>query len=200
MTEGPVLWYLNRSTGVVALVLLTITTVLGVLALGGRPARRVPRFVTQAVHRNIALLAVLLVVVHVVSAVVDEFVELRWWHALVPFTSTYERVWVGIGAVALDLLVMVTVSSLLRSRMHHRGWRALHLTAYALWATSILHGIGMGTDLSDGLWWLTLGCAALVPMALAWRLARAALDRFHPPPPDPLKSDDAMTMPLRRIP
>ena len=199
MTEGPVLWYLNRSAGVVALVLLTITTLRGVLALGGRPGGRLPRFVTQAVHRNIALLGVLLVVVHVVSAVVDEFVEIRWWHALVPFTSTYERMWVGIGAVALDLLILVTVSSLLRSRMHHRGWRALHLTAYALWATTILHGIGMGTDLTDGLWWLTLVCAALVPMALAWRLTVAAVRRLRPRPPDP-QTDDAMTMPFRRIP
>ena len=103
-------------------------------------AARVPRFVTQAVHRNLALLGVLFLVVHVLAAVVDEFVEIRWWHALVPFTSPYQRVWVGLGAVAVDLLVLVTVSSLLRSRMHHRGWRALHLTAYALWATSILHG------------------------------------------------------------
>ena len=199
MTEGPVLWYLNRSTGVVALVLLTVATVLGVLAVGGRPGGRVPRFVTQAVHRNLALLGVLFLVVHVIAAVVDEFVEIRWWHALVPFTSSYQRVWVGLGAVGLDLLVLVTVSSLLRTRMHHRGWRALHLTAYLLWAASIAHAVGMGTDLSDGLWLLTLACGTVVPMAVAWRLTRAAADRLYPQEADPYRTDDAMTMPIRRI-
>jgi hypothetical protein len=199
MTEGPVLWYLNRSTGVVALVLLTVTTVLGVLALGGRPAQRVPRFVTQTVHRNVAMLAVALVLAHVVSAVVDSFVDIRWWHALVPFTASYQPVWTGLGAVALDLLVVVTVSSLLRSRMRQRGWWALHLTAYALWATSIVHGIGMGTDLDDGMWLLTVSCTALVPMAVAWRLTRAAVDRVYPQEPAD-ETDNAMTMPIRRIP
>ena len=198
MTEGPVLWYLNRSTGVVALVLLTLTTVLGVLALGGRPAQRLPRFVTQAVHRNLALLGVVLVVVHVVSAVVDEFVEIRWYDAVVPFTSSYEPVWLGVGALALDLLVVITVSSLLRSRMRHRGWRALHLTAYALWAASTVHGIGMGTDLGGGLWLLTLACTALVPMAVAWRLSLAAADRLFPHEPVH-QTDVASTMPIRRI-
>jgi methionine sulfoxide reductase heme-binding subunit len=200
MIEGPFLWYLNRGSGVVALVLLTAATVLGVLALGGRPGGWVPRFVTQAVHRNVALLAVLLLTVHVVAAVVDEFVEIRWWHAVVPFTSTYQRVWMGLGAVALDLMVLVTVSSLLRRRMHYRGWRALHLSAYALWAASIAHGIGMGTDLGDGLWLLTLVCGAVVPAAVTWRLTRAAADRLYPPEPAAHPSDDAMTMPIRRIP
>jgi len=196
--EG-LLWYLNRSTGVAALVLLSITTVLGVLALGRRPGRRVPGFVTQAVHRNLALLAVVTVVVHVVTAVADEFVDIRWWHAVVPFTGTYERLWLGVGALALDLLLLVTLSSLLRTRLRHRTWRAVHQSAYLLWLTSILHGIGMGSDMRAGLWTVTVVCAAAVPTALAWRLAGLALG----PPRAPGaadQTDDAMTMPIRRIP
>ncbi len=134
-----------------------------------------------------------------IAAVVDEFVEIRWWHAWCRSTSSYQRVWVGLGAVGLDLLVLVTVSSLLRTRMHHRGWRALHLTAYLLWAASIAHAVGMGTDLSDGLWLLTLACGTVVPMAVAWRLTRAAADRLYPQEADPYRADDAMTMPIRRI-
>ena len=195
--EG-LLWGLNRGTGVVALVLLSVTTVLGVLALGGRPGRRLPRFVTQAVHRNLALLGVVTVVVHVVTAVADEFVDIRWWQAVVPFTGAHERLWLGVGALALDLLLVVTVSSLLRTRLRPRVWRGLHASAYLLWLTSILHGIGMGSDLRDRLWVVTVGCAATVCTAGAWRLARLALDRQRPAKPDDL-TDDAMTMPIRRI-
>ena len=198
MNGEPVLWYLNRGSGVVALVLLTAATVLGVLALDGRPGTRVPRFVVQAVHRNVALLAVLTVAAHVATAVLDEFVDIRWWHAVVPFTGTYERLWLGLGAVAVDLLVVVTLSSLLRDRLRRRTWYALHQSVYLLWFTSILHGAGIGTDLAGPQWPVTVGCAGAVAAAITWRLARAALRRSTgASDPD---TDAAMTMPLRRIP
>lgn len=196
MTEGPLLWYLNRSSGVVALVLLTLTTVLGVLALGGRPGSRVPRFVVQSVHRNVALIAVVTVVVHVVTAVVDEFVDIRWWHAVVPFTGGYERIWLGLGATALDLLLVVTVSSLLRHRLRRRTWYSLHQAVYLLWLASVLHGAGMGTDLGNRWWPVTVGCVGAVTAAVAWRLTLAVLQRRAP---DPASVDPAMTMPIRRI-
>ena len=197
MTEGPLLWYLNRSSGVVALVLLTVATVLGVLALGGRPGSRVPRFVVQSVHRNVALIAVVTVVVHVVTAVVDEFVDIRWWQAVVPFTGGYERIWLGLGATALDLLLVVTVSSLLRHRLRRRTWYSLHQAVYLLWLASVLHGAGMGTDLGNVWWPVTVGCVAAVTAAGAWRLTLAVLHRRAP---DPAPVDPAMTMPIRRLP
>jgi len=196
MTEGPLLWYLNRSSGVVALVLLTVATVLGVLALGGRPGSRVPRFVVQSVHRNVALIAVVTVVVHVVTAVVDEFVDIRWWQAVVPFTGGYERIWLGLGATALDLLLVVTVSSLLRHRLRRRTWYSLHQAVYPLWLASVLHGAGMGTDLGNQWWPVTVGCVAAVTAAVAWRLALAVLHRRSP---DPAPVDPTMTMPIRRL-
>jgi methionine sulfoxide reductase heme-binding subunit len=196
MTEGPLLWYLNRSSGVVGLVLLTLATVLGVLALGGRPGSRVPRFVVQSVHRNVALIAVVTVVAHVVTAVVDEFVDIRWWHAVVPFTGGYQRIWLGLGATALDLLLVVTVSSLLRHRLRRRTWYSLHQAVYLLWLASVLHGAGMGTDLGNRWWPVTVGCVAAVTAAVAWRLTLAVLQRRAP---DPASVDPAMTMPIRRI-
>jgi methionine sulfoxide reductase heme-binding subunit len=196
MTEGPLLWYLNRSSGVVGLVLLTLATVLGVLALGGRPGSRVPRFVVQSVHRNVALIAVVTVVAHVVTAVVDEFVDIRWWHAVVPFTGGYQPIWLGLGATALDLLLVVTVSSLLRHRLRRRTWYSLHQAVYLLWLASVLHGAGMGTDLGNRWWPVTVGCVAAVTAAVAWRLTLAVLQRRAP---DPASVDPAMTMPIRRI-
>ena len=198
MTDGPLLWYLNRGSGVVALVLLTATTVLGVLALDGRPGTRVPRFVVQAVHRNVALLAVLTLAAHVATAVLDEFVDIRWWQAALPFTAGYERVWLGLGALGLDLVVVVVVTSLLRDRLSRRTWYALHQSTYLLWLSSILHGAGMGTDLAGPQWPVTVACAGAVAAAATWRLVRAALRR-RTGPSEPA-TDPAMTMPLRRIP
>jgi methionine sulfoxide reductase heme-binding subunit len=175
--DGPLLWYLNRSTGVVTIVLLTLTTVLGVLAIGGRPAGRVPRFVTQAFHRNVALLSLLLLVVHLVTAVLDTFVEIRWYEVFIPFVGSYEPLWVGFGAIATDLMIIAIVTSLLRTRMKHNLWRGLHVTTYALWALAIGHGIGVGTDMTESMWVLTVVCAIAVPLAAALRLGRLLIDR-----------------------
>jgi methionine sulfoxide reductase heme-binding subunit len=175
--EGEALWFLNRSTGVVSIVLLTISTVLGVLAIGGRPAGRVPRFVTQAFHRNVALLSVLLLVAHLITVVLDEFVEIRWYEVFIPFVGSYEPLWVGFGALATDLMIVVVITSLFRTRMNHNLWRGLHVTTYGLWALAIGHGIGVGTDMTESMWVLTVVCAIAVPLAAALRLGRLVIDR-----------------------
>jgi predicted ferric reductase len=176
MTEGPLLWYLNRATGLTLLVLLTVSTVLGVLAMGGRPGRGVPRFVTQHVHRNLALLSVVALVVHVASAVLDTFVDIRWWQAIVPFGATYEPLWLGLGALSLDLIAVVVVTSLLRSRLTHRRWRAVHLFSWVAWVAAVIHTVGIGTDLEEGTLWAvvpTVACVLAVVAALGLRLGHA---------------------------
>lgn len=182
MIEGPLLWYLNRGTGFVLLGLFTLTTVLGVLATGGRAGRGLlPRFVTQGLHRNLALLSVVMLGTHVTTAVADGYVDIRWWQALAPYVgSTYLPVWLGLGTLALDLTLVVTVTSLLRTRMRHRSWRAVHVLAYAGWAASVAHTLGIGTDIRDGAPWAQLtvaGCVAAVAAAVALRLGRLAADR-----------------------
>ena len=188
MIDGPLLWYLNRGTGFVILGLFTATTVLGILATGGRAGRGLlPRFVTQGLHRNLALLSVVLLATHVATAVVDGYVDIRWWQAFVPYVgSTYLPVWLGLGALALDLVVVVTVTSLVRARMQHRSWRAVHVLAYAGWAAAVVHGLGIGTDVREGAAWARLSvaaCVALVGAAAALRLARLAVEQPNAPTP-----------------
>ena len=169
---SPLLWHLNRGTGVVLLVLLTATTVIGVLATGRGFHTLWPRFVTQGLHRALAGLTVALLLVHAALAVVDEYVDIRWWHVLVPFTGSVDPTWLGLGTLALDLMALVVVTSLLRTRLPHRWWFATHLLTYAAWAVSVAHGLGMGTDAATG--WLrtiTIGCVAAVVLAAMVRVA-----------------------------
>lgn len=178
--EGPLLWYLNRATGITLLVLLTVSVVLGVLAMGGRPGRGMPRFVTQDLHRNLALLSVVALVVHVVSAVLDSFVDIRWWQAVVPFGATYEPLWLGLGAVSLDLVAVVVVTSLLRTRLTHRRWRGVHLLSWLAWALAVAHTIGIGTDIEQRAAWAvvpTVACVLAVVGALGLRLGRSLRSR-----------------------
>ena len=122
--------------------LLTASVVLGVLSTGGRPGRGLPAFVTQHLHRNVALLSVVALVVHVLTAVGDTFVDIRWWQALQPFGASYEPLWLGLGALSLDLIAVVVVTSALRTRLSHRAWRSVHYASWAAWVCALAHTLG----------------------------------------------------------
>jgi Ferric reductase like transmembrane component len=166
------LWYATRATGLAALVLLTANVVLGVLTSVrfARPAW--PRFVTVALHRNVSLLAVTFTGLHVVTTVTDPYASISVVSAVVPFTSPYRRIWLGLGAVAFDLLLAVLITSLLRVRVGLRAWRLVHWAGYLCWPVALIHGLGTGTD-GAARWVLavTAACALAVASAGAWRLA-----------------------------
>jgi methionine sulfoxide reductase heme-binding subunit len=170
------LWYLIRATGATALVLLTLTLLMGIVNVRRWAPRRVPRFLLDDAHRTVSLLVVVLLAIHVVTAVVDGYVSIALADVVLPFAGSYRPLWVGLGALALDLLVALIVTSLLRARLGLRAWRAVHWLAYACWPLALAHGIGMGTDVAAGwMLWLALGCAAAVSAALILRVA-------HPEP------------------
>jgi predicted ferric reductase len=168
-------WYASRATGIVALLLLTAVLVLGtgVSRQGRLPG--LPRFAVTDIHRNLSLLSVAFIAVHVLTTVLDSYVHIPLISAVVPFASGYERLWLGLGAVSLDIMAAMIVTSLLRGRMNRVVWRAVHLLAYASWPVAFAHSIGSSKDLQQG-WMLGLaiGCALIVAAAVAWRLAHAA--------------------------
>lgn len=170
MTEA--LWYLGRGTGVVSLVLLSVVVALGVGARSGRPAFGLPRFAVNLLHRNAALLAVVLLIGHVVSLYFDPYAQLRLLDLVVPFAGQYRPFWLGLGTLAVDLLIAVVATSLLRRRLGARAWRVVHRLAYLCWPVALLHGVQTGTDgRSWWLWTVAAGSTALVLAAVAWRLS-----------------------------
>jgi methionine sulfoxide reductase heme-binding subunit len=169
------LWYATRASGLMAMVLLTATMVLGITTTTRARARRWPGFAQQELHRRISMIAVVFLGIHVLTSVLDTYVSISWAAVLVPFTSAYGRLWVGVGAVALDLMLAVFVSSLLRARMRPGTWRAMHWLAYLSWPVALAHTFGMGTDAGET-WVIALGagCVLTVAVALAWRIRQAA--------------------------
>jgi predicted ferric reductase len=176
-TSGTALWYASRSTGVIALVLLTAVLVLGILVAHKRSLPGLPRFGTAGLHRNLSLLAVLFVAVHVITAIADPYVTIGIAAAVIPFTSPYETFWLGLGAASLDLMAALIVTSLLRARIGRRTWRAVHWLSYAAWPVALAHSFGSSTDMQHGwLMWLGIACAVAVAAAAIWRVV-AALNR-----------------------
>jgi sulfoxide reductase heme-binding subunit YedZ len=175
------LWYTTRGAGAVSLLMLTGVVVLGVLSTMRFQTTAWPRFLTPALHRNIALLTIVFLAVHIVTAVVDPFTHLGWLTAVVPFSSYYRTFWLGLGTVALELLAAIVVTSLLRGMVGHRAWRAIHWLAYASWPVAVLHGLGTGTDAwSAWLLIITIVCVASVAVAVGYRLLVGSLDPLAP--------------------
>ena len=169
-------WYLTRATGVVSLLLLTAIIVLGVLGpMRVSAGPRWPRFAIDSVHRDLSLLAIAFIVIHVITSVLDGFAPIGLIDAVIPFHSAYRPLWLGLGAVAFDLILALVITSLVRRRLGHRTWRLVHWLAYASWPVAVLHGLGTGSD-SKQAWALlvTFACVLTVAAAVVARIARAA--------------------------
>ena len=173
--HGPALWYATRATGLVTMLLLTASVLLGILTTGRFAGGSWPRFLTVSLHRNITLLTVVFLALHVGTTVVDQFVSIPLTAAFLPFASDYKEFWLSLGAVALDLLVALVATSLIRNRLGLRTWRWVHWAAYICWPVALAHGLGAGTD--RGTLWvfvLTIACAAVVAGVATWRFVGAA--------------------------
>jgi predicted ferric reductase len=172
---GPsVYWYLTRSTGGVSLLLLTGAVALGVLDHRRWSTPRWPRFVVDSLHRTVSLLAMAFLLLHILTSVLDSFASISLLDAFIPFAGTYRPFWLGLGAVAFDLLIAVTITSLVRQRIGYRGWRAIHWLAYASWPIALVHGFGTGSDVkSTWLLALSIACLGVVLAAVLARVAAA---------------------------
>jgi methionine sulfoxide reductase heme-binding subunit len=172
-------WYLTRSSGSVALVLLTLALVLGVVDVRRWSTERWPRFVVDSLHRNASLLALAFLALHILTAVLDSFAPISLTNAVIPFTGSYRPFWLGLGALSFDLMLAVILTSLLRRRMGHATWRAVHWLAYASWPIALLHGLGTGSDVK-ATWMLALsiGCLVAVIAAIFVRVAAGWPDQL----------------------
>ncbi|MBE8477670.1 ferric reductase-like transmembrane domain-containing protein [Streptomyces justiciae] len=165
------LWYANRATGAVCLILFTIVVVLGIAVRLRTRLPGLPRFGTIRLHRTLSLSATAFLALHITTAIVDTYVTITLTDVLIPFVSDYQPLWLGLGTVAFDLMLAVVITSLLRNRIGHRAWRTTHWLAYASWPFALIHGLGIGTDTgTDWMTWLTIACATTVLAAAATRM------------------------------
>jgi len=152
--------------------LLTAVIVLGIATTTRREGQIWPRFLSARLHRNISLMALVFLELHIATAVLDPFAHLGLRDAVIPFASNYRPLWLGMGVVASELVIALAITSALRSRITYRVWRTIHWVAYACWPLALLHGIGTGSDVRTS-WFTVLDvvCVGAVFGALVgWRL------------------------------
>ena len=182
-TWSAITWDTARAGGLLAYVLLTLAVAAELVLRNRWQTPRWPRMVTNELHGYLSLLALVFIAVHVVAVAVDPFTRFGLAELLVPLASHYRPLWMGLGAVALYLLLAVWVSSKLRARISHRAWRGVHLLAYGVYGAATVHGLGTGSDTRTVWAPLLYGSSLLVVGILAGRrllVAPARSDRPRP--------------------
>lgn len=164
-------WYIARSTGVVAWVLLAMTT-LGGVTFSNRRARAAAK--TLELHRFLGGLAVLFVAAHIAALLADGFVGYGLIEILLPLSSVWRPGPVAWGVIGLYFLIIVESSSLLFRHLPRRRWHRLHNLSYPLFQVATIHFLSAGSDVYR--WvpsWLTMTTgSALIGVAFwGWVLA-----------------------------
>ncbi|WP_328419126.1 hypothetical protein OG470_36120 [Micromonospora sp. NBC_00389] len=158
--------------GVIALVALSLTVMLGLLATDRLVLRISHRVLLQSAHRAFGVLGVAGLAFHVLTKIATG--RAAPTDALVPFVGG-GGLYVGLGTVAALLMVSVIWTGIIRARFAGIGpkwlWRALHSTAYVAWPFAVLHGLNAGRVANSWVVLSYLGCILLVVLALLVRLS-----------------------------
>lgn len=186
MSDSHLLWFTARGAGAVSLCLLSAVVALGLLGAIGGTHPRWPRFLTTGLHRNLALLALVFLAIHIVTAVLDPFTALGFGAALIPWGASYRPFWLALGVISLYLGAAVVVTSLLRRWLSYRLWRFVHWGAYALWPLALIHSLGAGSD-TRFLWMdiVYTACCGVVAVFFLLRLVRRNAGAPEPLPEAP---------------
>jgi len=171
------MWAFGRASGIIAMLLLTVSVLLGIVTRSGRPLPGLPRFSVSVVHRNVSLMSAVFLVLHISTLLLDSYAKLNLTDILVPFLGADKPLWLGLGTVAFDLFLAVAVTGLLHHRIGTRAFRAVHWLAYAMWPFALLHGVFDGTGGTSAWFLLGAGTAlAAVIAAVIWRISAGFME------------------------
>lgn len=139
-------WYLSRGSGFVALSLLWISMALGIM-MTNKMARSWPGVSAAfAIHEFVSLLGIGFTLFHALVLLGDKFINYDLTQILIPFTSSYEPIWVGLGQLGFYVMLFVTLSFYVRKRIGQKFWRVIHYISFINYGIALLHGITSGSD------------------------------------------------------
>lgn len=170
MNDPHIWWYLTRASALIAWVLMTMSVLWGIL-LSTRVMRRVdnPAWL-QDLHRYLGGLTLLMVALHMVTLMLDGWLQFSITETLVPFATDFKPLAVALGIIAFYLLLAVQGTSLVMNKLPRKFWKALHYSSYAALLLVALHAGWTGTDV--GAWWYRVLAIVLIGVATIAVLVR----------------------------
>jgi predicted ferric reductase len=165
-------WYVTRAAGLVAYLLLWLSTAWGLAVSSKIFDPLFHRAFTYDMHQFISLLAIGFTILHIVVLFADQYLPFSLAAVLVPFVAPYRPVWVGIGIIGLYLTLLVSVTFYIRQWIGQKAFRVIHLLSFVGYISVTLHGLMAGTD--SPLWTVQLMYAgsalAIVFLTAYWML------------------------------
>lgn len=149
-------WLASRASGLVALVLVTISVLLG-LTMAGKVMRR-PGLGRKlmAIHEQTALAGIVAIGIHGITLLGDPWLNPGPAGVAVPFQMDYQPLFTGLGIIGGYLAALLGLSFYARKRIGTRLWRKAHRFTIVVYVLGVIHALGAGTDASTAWlrWWL----------------------------------------------
>jgi methionine sulfoxide reductase heme-binding subunit len=169
-------WLVSRASGIVALVLISLSVVIG-LAMAAKVLRRPGlKRAGARLHQHMALTGLAAIGVHGLALLGDNWLKPGWRGITIPFALGYRPGFTGIGIIAGYLAVLLGPSFYLRRRIGARRWRALHRATVLVWLLSAIHALGAGSD-GASLWLRAVVVAPLAPIVYLMVLRMLGAER-----------------------
>ena len=146
LANEKIAWYLSRASGTVGYLLLTASTIWGLLLSTKLIKDLVPAPVTLAMHNYLSWTAIGLSIFHAVVLLFDGYYTYTVANLLIPFTGPYKPGWVGAGTIGLYLMLLTSASFYCRKWIGQKTWRKLHYLTFGAYLLTTLHGWAAGTD------------------------------------------------------
>lgn len=170
MNEPHIWWYITRASALIAWALMTMSVLWGIL-LSTRVMRRIdnPAWL-QDLHRYLGGLTLFMVALHMVSLMLDGWLQFSLAETLVPFATDFKPLAVALGIISFYILVAVQGTSLFMNKLPRKFWKGLHYSSYVALLLVALHAGWSGTDV--GAWWYRVLAIVLISVATIAVLVR----------------------------
>ena len=174
-------WYLTRSAGLVAYLMLFVSVTLGLTMTGGVLERWLRRYRIYDLHRYLSLLTLIVIVFHVLIVLPDRYLSFSVAELLLPFASPYRSVYMALGGLSLYLMAIIIGTFYLRRVFSYARWRFVHYATFGAYLLALVHGIGAGTDTPAG-WvqYLYAGTALITFNLLVYRALKGSARGLRP--------------------
>lgn len=177
LTSDKAYWFISRSSGVLAYLLLTLGVMWGLVQSGGILRPTLPPPLAFGLHSFLNWASLAMAALHGLILLGDNFIKMSLADILIPFIGPYEPLLVGLGVLGFYLMLLLSVSFYVRSFIGgQKNFRVLHYTSYLTFLLVTWHSLGAGTD-THALWLLYLPSLSGVVLLTIWRMGNAGPTR-----------------------
>lgn len=192
-------WMASRASGLVAMVLITISVGLGLMMAGKVMRRPGLSKKLMAIHEHTAVAGIVAIAVHGITLLGDPWLNPGVAGIAVPFTMAFKPFFTGLGIAGGYLAAMLGLSFYFRRRIGAKLWRKAHRATVLVYLLGLVHAFGSGTDASAVWfrWWVVLTAPAIGGLFVYRVLSgRAKRSRAEEPRPKQVRPARPQSIPL----